>query len=522
MSMLDKLIIEPFYGGSHKQLIDLICREVSDCQLFTLPAKKWHWKARTSSLYLSQVIPVSHEYKVLFASSVLNLSELVALRPDLLPLKKIIYFHENQLVYPVRKQQNRDFQYGYNQILTCLVADVIIFNSKYNMESFLTSINSFLKLIPDHRPKKLEEKIRPKCKVIYFPLKFTDNLSPQSTAVEDSQRKDVTNETTMLNSEITNETTSPNCDLIVNECEDLIKMDRAEETNCDLIADECEDLIKMEVAEETGRSETENIIAKESMTHRSEVQEISIIPQANIKETNKDSFILKDDNKELNPSDLKRQKLDSIVSISPGDKQCNDSIHLSSNHSNDVNSTDQSVLSYKMHSKGLHILWAHRWEHDKDPDTLFKVLYQLDEAGLSFNLSVLGEMFTDVPDIFSEAKEKLSSHIINWGYLESKEDYYKVLQQADVTVSTALHEFFGVAMLEATFYGCYPLCPNRLVYPEIFPASCLYNTPNQLYKQLRNFCRNPHLVKTKLPKIDVRKFLWENLKEEFMSLFCTN
>lgn len=48
----------------------------------------------------------------------LNLAELIALRPDLARLKKIVYFHENQLVYPVRKTKERDFQYGYNQILT--------------------------------------------------------------------------------------------------------------------------------------------------------------------------------------------------------------------------------------------------------------------------------------------------------------------------------------------------------------------------------------------------------------------
>jgi len=56
--------------------------------------------------------------RVLFCSSVLNLAELVALRPDLQLLKKIIYFHENQLIYPVKKQQDRDFQFGYNQILS--------------------------------------------------------------------------------------------------------------------------------------------------------------------------------------------------------------------------------------------------------------------------------------------------------------------------------------------------------------------------------------------------------------------
>jgi hypothetical protein len=56
--------------------------------------------------------------RVLFSSSVLNLAELIALRPDLQGLKKVVYFHENQLVYPVKEQKQRDFQYGYNQILT--------------------------------------------------------------------------------------------------------------------------------------------------------------------------------------------------------------------------------------------------------------------------------------------------------------------------------------------------------------------------------------------------------------------
>ncbi|XP_035208966.1 glycosyltransferase-like domain-containing protein 1 isoform X2 [Stegodyphus dumicola] len=277
------LLIEPFYGGSHKQVIDLIyCLFPSISSIHTMPAKKWHWKALTSPLHLAQTIPKEHDFCVLFASSVLPLAEFTALRPDLARLHKIVYFHENQLVYPVQERKQRYFQHGYNDVLT--------------------------------------------------------------------------------------------------------------------------------------------------------------------------------------------------------------------------------------------------WEHDKDPETFFSVIFRLKDSGEDFYLSVIGETYSEKPKIFEEAELRLRENIINWGYKESKTEYFQVLHSADVAVSTAVHEFFGVSMIEAAYFGCYPLCPKKLAYPEIYPDKYLYNTPNQLYKRLKYFCKNPLAARNHKNEVDFSKFSWETMKTQYMKIFtdCIN
>lgn len=399
------LLVEAFYGGSHKQLIDLLKENIDGCSVFTLPAKKWHWRARTAALYFSQTIPACPSYRVLFSSSVLNLCELVALRPDLAHLKKVLYFHENQLVYPVRKDQDRDFQYGYNQVLSCLVSDVVVFNSSFNMDSFLSSIPSFMKKIPDHRPKDLDRLIRPKCAVLSYPVQFPDvsRFLPKHKharcPAEQSRVDDIT---------------TPQGEQ---------QQFRADE-------------------EETPRCDPAGPAARASQSEGGAADQV----------------------------------------------------------------------------KPLHIVWPHRWEHDKNPELFFNTLLRLKERGLDFHLSVLGETFTDVPEVFASSRLLLDSHILNWGFLPSKEDYLRVLCEADVVVSTANHEFFGVAMLEAVHCGCFPLCPKSLVYPEIFPAQYLYSTPEQLCKLLQGLCRRPDVARRHIIKVDTSTYSWAALKPHFQDL----
>uniref|UniRef100_U3IJY8 tRNA-queuosine alpha-mannosyltransferase n=1 Tax=Anas platyrhynchos platyrhynchos TaxID=8840 RepID=U3IJY8_ANAPP len=333
------LLIEAFYGGSHKQLMDLLQEELKeDCVLCTLPAKKWHWKARTAALYFMQTVPTNPNYRILFASSVLNLAELAALRPDLGKLKKVLYFHENQLAYPVQNWKERDFQYGYNQILSCLVADVVVFNSAFNMESFLTSIGKFMKLIPDHRPKDLEKIIRPKCQVLYFPVRFPDvsRFMPEHKLAH---------------------------------LENLIGV----KSNGD--AYQFAGLPGQQKSRALG-----GLMKNSNVCHESGLCEA----QPGLCTTQHEGL--------HSPLTAPERLNKSEASESTNPCQEEDKQHLTFNLCN-----IWSGMDYQQ--RPLHVAWPHRWEHDKDPETFFKVLLKLKEKELPFHVSVLGECFTDVPGL---------------------------------------------------------------------------------------------------------------------------
>jgi glycosyltransferase involved in cell wall biosynthesis len=91
----------------------------------------------------------------------------------------------------------------------------------------------------------------------------------------------------------------------------------------------------------------------------------------------------------------------------------------------------------------------------------------LKETGVEFRLSVIGEQFRDAPEVFDWAKDFFADEIDRWGYQESLAEYRAALIEADIVVSTANHEFFGISMVEAIAAGAYPVLPKRLAYPEI-------------------------------------------------------
>ncbi|RKZ30741.1 DUF3524 domain-containing protein [bacterium] len=346
------LIVEPYYGTSHRSLIEgLINRLPFETELLTLSPRKWKWRMRGGAWILGETAKSIQPCDVIFVSDFLDLPAFLALGPKWLrDAFKIVYFHENQLSYPARNEDERDIHFALTNVETALTADRLIFNSLFHLEEFTGAIEGLVKKFPDYRPEGIAEKIYAKSCVIPVPLDLSE------------------------------------------------------------------------------------------------------------------------------------------------------------------------FLDWKPKRGPLSVLWNCRWEYDKAPERFFKALFNLSNSNLNFRLAVAGESFQDYPEIFDEAKDKLADKITSWGFLETRENYLELLAGCDVVVSTAIHEFFGIAIAEAVAAGCFPLVPNRLAYPERYPKMFLYNSDDDLEKRLGDMMKDPDWTR----RIDARALVtdldWQELLPAYIEI----
>ena len=111
---------------------------------------------------------------------------------------------------------------------------------------------------------------------------------------------------------------------------------------------------------------------------------------------------------------------------------------------------------------------------------------------------------------------------MQWGYVESAQAYRELLCRADLVISTADHEFFGISILEAVAGGAFPLLPNQLSYPELIPAelhpACLYADEDDLYAKAARRLLYPTPAQSSL-QVHVRThFDWPVVAEQYDEL----
>ncbi len=343
-------LVEPYYTGSHRAWAEgYRAHSRHDVRLLTLPGRFWKWRMQGGAVTLARrAAALAEQPDLILASDMLNVPVFLASgRADWQSAPLALYFHENQLTYPLQPGEKRDLHYGFVNFVSALRADAVFFNSTHHLEEFFDELPRLLKHFPDYTESWAVDALRAKSQVLPLGL-------------------------------------------------DLARFD----------------------------------------AHRP--------PEP-------------DSGRPL-------------------------------------------------------ILWNHRWEYDKDPGTFFRAIYALAEEGLDFGLVLLGESFRNQPEEFLKARQRLPGQVEHFGYAEDFATYARLLWQSDVVVSTALHDFFGVAVVEACYCDCFPILPRRLSYPELIPpehhGDCLYEDPDDLLARLRHAVRHASDVRAVSLRSHMARFDW--------------
>jgi glycosyltransferase involved in cell wall biosynthesis len=355
-------LVEPYYTGSHQAWADgFQARSRHDVRLLTLPGRFWKWRMQGGAVTLAlEARRIEEGPDLILGTDMLNLPVFLTLseRSDCQSAPVALYFHENQLTYPLQPGEKRDLHYGYINFVSALRADALFFNSGYHLGTFFEELPRLLRHFPDYCELWTVDALLEKAQVL-----------PLGVALD---------------------------------CLDASRPDRW----------------------------------------------------------------------------IPRRPL---------------------------------------------ILWNHRWEYDKDPGTFFRAIYALADEGLDFGLVLLGESFRNQPTEFLEARNRLAERIVHFGYAEDTASYARLLWQADLVVSTALHEFFGAAVVEACYCGCFPILPRRLSYPELIPSiyhdACLYDDFDGLLVRLRRALIHVQETREFTLEEHMVRFDWRTMAPHYDALF---
>jgi glycosyltransferase involved in cell wall biosynthesis len=167
------------------------------------------------------------------------------------------------------------------------------------------------------------------------------------------------------------------------------------------------------------------------------------------------------------------------------------------------------------------VLWNHRWEFDKQPDIFSRALLRLKAEGILFQVALLGEP-RGHPEVFASLRERLGKDCLVYGYVPSRTEYDRWLERADVVVSCAAQEYFGIAVAEAVQAGAYAVLPRDQVYPSLYGRRCkgrhFYSDVQDLENLLRDLLTGVGCGHVCSLPLDCDGFCWERVAPAYDEL----
>ena len=132
------LLLSPYNGGSHKAFAEGLATHSShEIDLLTLPDRFWKWRMRGAAMLLASKIRQRRRrvWDLVMASDMMNLAEFRALS-GLADRPHVLYFHENQMDYPLPENDQSDLHFGFINLASAQAAERLIFNSRTHRDAF--------------------------------------------------------------------------------------------------------------------------------------------------------------------------------------------------------------------------------------------------------------------------------------------------------------------------------------------------------------------------------------------------
>jgi len=168
------LYLDPFHGGSHAAVAAGYARHSQhDITLLTLSiAGGWRWRMRGAAVTLARRLRAHMReqqatFDLIIATDMFDLAAFLGLTRDLTANVPVaLYFHENQLTYPLPPGRARDLAFPWLNYTSALAADALCFNSDFHRRAFLEALPALLGRFHDHQELDLLDMLAAKARVL--------------------------------------------------------------------------------------------------------------------------------------------------------------------------------------------------------------------------------------------------------------------------------------------------------------------------------------------------------------------